>query len=168
MKKFERNYQGRKIKMELLTIEELNDINKIFPITQISGLCFDEKGNLLVISGKPGKWGLPGGKPEKNEAPEETLKREVKEEANVNLKKILPLAFVRVTFTNNPNKFEGDIFYQGRYLALIDSVEPLEKDPATGIKFNRKFIAPKEFPRYIRWPDASEIISLALEKLRAL
>lgn len=166
MKEFERFSGDKKIVMNLLEIEEIENLNKILPVTQVSGLCFTKEGKLLIISSKPGKWGIPGGKLEKGENFEETFKREVKEEACVKIKKIMPLAFIRVHFQDNPNKEEGDIFYQGRYLAIIDSINPIKEDPATGIKFKRKFISLHEFTDYVNWPDAHELISLALKKLK--
>ncbi|WP_102128055.1 NUDIX hydrolase [Deinococcus planocerae] len=50
-------------------------------VTQVSGLCFTAGGQIVLVSRDGRAWSLPGGKPEDGEPWEETLRREVAEEA---------------------------------------------------------------------------------------
>jgi len=169
MKRYERNSVRGKVILTLLTPEEVEKEGiKIEKVSQVSGVCFDREGKVLIISSKPGKWGIPGGKPENSESFEQTLKREVEEEACVTIGKSEPLAFVKVNFKNNSNKSEGDLFYQARYISLINSVNELKEDPATGIKFERKFIDINNFLDYVKWQDAKDLIELAKIKFLTL
>lgn len=163
MKKYRRVLNGKEVILSFLEKGEIENYEKISPVTQVSGLCFTEDGKVLIVSSKPGKWGIPGGKPEINESLEETLKRETMEESCVEIEKIKLLGFVKVHFEGNPNKNEGDDFYQARCFAIVKKINPIKTDPATGIKFSRKFVLPEEFIRYVKWPDAKHLISLALK-----
>lgn len=165
IKKFTRKINEQEIFLELLKPGEL-DLSAIHPVTQISGLCYDNKNNILILSSKPDKWFIPGGKPEAGENFEDTLKREVFEEASVEIEDIQPIAFLRINFPNNPNKTEGDIFFQGRFIAKIKDVESIKIDPATGLTFERKFVSIDNFSQYVRWDDADTLISLLKEKLK--
>jgi 8-oxo-dGTP pyrophosphatase MutT (NUDIX family) len=44
-------------------------------------VCITGTGQLVLISNDQRHWGFPGGRPEGNESPEETLRREILEEA---------------------------------------------------------------------------------------
>ncbi len=165
MKKYFREINGVEVKSVFKREEEFKvDSNKL--VTQISGVCFTRFGEVLIISGRSGKWGIPGGKPEEGESFEETLRREVEEEANVLIESILPLGFLEINFPGNPNKLEGDLFYQGRFFAIITEIMEMDTDPATGKLFERKFISPEDFTKYINWQDAEDLIKFAQEKFQ--
>ena len=46
-----------------------------------TGICLTAEGGLVLISNDGKRWGLPGGRPEEHESWEQTLHREVLEEA---------------------------------------------------------------------------------------
>ncbi|BDP41243.1 hypothetical protein DAETH_12120 [Deinococcus aetherius] len=50
-------------------------------VGQVGGLCFTADGHIVLVSRDGSEWSLPGGKPEGDETWEETLRREVAEEA---------------------------------------------------------------------------------------
>ena len=54
-------YEGRKV--ELIWHNNIN-FSKLKKITQVYGIIFNEKGEILLVSIKEGKWGPPGGPPE--------------------------------------------------------------------------------------------------------
>ena len=128
------------------------DLRKYKPITQVYGICFDERGDILVIKDK--KWQIPGGTPEAGETPEETLRRELAEEAQVEAEDIMPLGVQEVNFPGNPNKNEGELYYQCRFIAKVKKVNPPAADPATGRVYERKFVALDEIGEYIKWGEA--------------
>ena len=136
-----------------LTWIQDKNVTKYSPFFQVYGLCFNTKGDLLVINEK-GKWKIPGGTPENNETPEDTLIRELKEEADVTISKLVPLGVQRVDFPNNPNKKEGDLYYQYRYICLIDKELDRTPDPDNGLVHPRKFVTQKEQQEMINWGNA--------------
>tara|TARA_Y100000310_G_C20113069_1_gene548031 strand:- start:76 stop:558 length:483 start_codon:yes stop_codon:yes gene_type:complete len=131
---------------------------KFKPITQVYGVCFNKKGEVLIIKDEGKKeWKLPGGTPEKNEMPEETLKREVMEESTVVLG---DCSMIGVQET----EIEGKKEYQLRYVAVIEEVKKHTIDPSTNKWVERKFIDAKDFEKYIKWGGiGKEIIRLAQE-----
>lgn len=68
----------------------------------------DENDNVLMVKRandnkrRPGEWEYPGGKVEEGETPEEALKREIKEEINIdiNIEDIKPLTFFSHNYPN--------------------------------------------------------------------
>jgi 8-oxo-dGTP pyrophosphatase MutT (NUDIX family) len=141
-----------------------DEIDSDKPITQASGICFNKEGKILIVrSGKD--WILPGGHPEVDEDIFETLRREVWEEASVKIDSLSLLGFSEVFFPDNPNKDEGDHFYQARFVALISEIEEMHVDSATGKLFERKFVTPQEFLEHINWQDAKYLLELSIKNL---
>lgn len=121
------------------------------PVSQVYGVCLDDAGKILVIKDK--RWQIPGGTPEVGEAPEQTLERELTEEAQVEINKLIPLGAQEVNYPNNPDKKQGDLFYQYRYLAFIKKINPIQPDPATGRQYERKFVSFDEIDEYVKWGE---------------
>ncbi len=108
--------------------------------TQVSGYIFNDKNQLLIV--KSGKsWTVPGGHPEAGETKEQTLKREIMEEACVTLKDIKYLGAVEVVEN-------GETYYQLRYTAKAKEVLPFAKEWETT---ERIFVDLDDLPNYIKW-----------------
>lgn len=139
-----------------ITWTKTSEITLYSPIMHVVGLCFDKNGNLLVID-EFGKIKIPGGGPEKNESPEQTLIRELEEEANVTVKNIKPLGVQKVEYPNNPNKKEGDLFYQCRYVCLVDELLARSPDPESAdgkTVYPRFFLTKEEVLKQFQWGNA--------------
>jgi 8-oxo-dGTP pyrophosphatase MutT (NUDIX family) len=150
-----KDYHGNQI--EVIWNDSPNFEN-LAPITQIYGLCFDKAGKLMIIKTTK-NWCLPGGKPENEETPEETLIREVNEEASIEIENITPLGY-QIVKTLEDNKE----IYQLRYFALIKNINSQKVDPATGIIPDRILIKPEEFHEYCNWGKiGDEIVNKAKE-----
>ena len=126
-----------------------------------------------VPEGLEGGWKIPGGTPEKGETDIETMKRELVEEADVVVSKVLPLGAQRVDFPNNPNKDEGDLYYQLRYVCLVDELLPQTIDPVKGIINPRMFVPAEKVTEYVKWGDVgaamfADAIKLYNEKLKQI
>ena len=140
------NWGGQEVTSTGLPTE---DIKRYTPVTQVYGVCVNGGGKILVIKDK--RWQIPGGTPEEGETPEETLKRELLEEAQVEIEYLAPLGVQEVRYPNNPNKDQGDLFYQYRYIAIIKKMNPAKPDPATGHKYERRLVPFNEIDKYVKW-----------------
>ena len=125
------------------------------PITQVYGVCFNNKGNILIIRSPNGDWNIPGGTPENNEIPEQTLKRELKEEADVTISKNAMIGYYEVV-SDKPT------IYQLRFAALLDKKKPRTIDPDSGAVKKRKFVPPNEFFKYVKIKDYRPMFNEAI------
>ena len=129
------------------------DVKNYVPVTQVYGVCINDGGKILVIKDK--RWQIPGGTPEQGETAEETLQRELVEEAQVEVDRLIPLGVQEVRYPNNPNKEQSELFYQYRYLAMITKINPTQPDPATGREYERRFVSFDEVDEYVKWGGIS-------------
>lgn len=110
--------------------------------TQVSGYIFNEKNQLLIV--KNGKtWTIPGGHPEKDETPLQTLTREVMEEGCVEIKDEIYLGAVEVVENE-------ETYYQLRYFARVKEVKPFVQEWEI---CQRAFVDLKDLNQYIKWAD---------------
>jgi 8-oxo-dGTP pyrophosphatase MutT (NUDIX family) len=139
---------GTKIKLTWIKDKE---IEKYKPCYQVYGICFNEKGEVLIR--KDGeKYSLSGGTPEKGEAPLQTLERELIEESDITIKKAIPLGVQKVEYlSKNEQEVEDDIFYQYRYICLIDKLLDQTPDPDNGKTYGRFFVPQNKVFEYIDW-----------------
>jgi ADP-ribose pyrophosphatase YjhB (NUDIX family) len=124
-------------------------------INQVYGVCFDNKGNILIIRTPNENWNIPGGTPENNETPEQTLKRELKEEADVTIGKNAMIGYYEVIS-------DKSTIYQLRFAALLSKKKPSTIDPALGVVNERKFVPPDEFFRYVKIKDYEPMLDEAI------
>lgn len=138
------------------------DFNKLDNIVQVYGYIFDDKGRLLIVNPKT-TWRLPGGHLEKEDKTfEQTLIRESDEEADVDIEKIVPLGYIKVTPLDK-NTTEK-IHYLLRYVAKLKKVKKQTIDIAEGVINDRKFINVKDFSKYCPWGKIGELmLSQAVE-----
>ena len=123
------------------------DINKYNPCTQAYGICFTQDGQILLID-NIGMRMIPGGSPEGDETPEEALRRELIEEADVVVSRVVPLGVQKVVEKNNS---DSSPYYQYRYVCLIEELLPRTPDPDNGIIHPRVFVPALEVTNHVKW-----------------
>lgn len=138
---------------------ETDSVERFKPITQVYGICFNKKGEILICREETdNKWQLPGGKPEIGESVENTLSRELLEEVDIKVRNIKVLGVQRVEFPDNPNKQEGSVFYQVRCICEVEEILPQSPDPASGKTWERKFVPADKITEYIKWGEVGEVM----------
>ncbi len=150
------NYQGKDLELVYEDVETFDSIPRDL-CTQIYGFCFCDEELLLVFEGDRQAWGPVGGTPEPGETFEETLKREILEESNMEVLKWLPIGYQRVT---EPT---GQVIYQLRAVCQVRPFGPFVKDPAGDVEAI-KLINPADYKQYFDWGEVgARIMERALE-----
>jgi 8-oxo-dGTP pyrophosphatase MutT (NUDIX family) len=125
---------------------------------QVYGVCFYGEQMVIGFGGQKQEWGLIGGTIEEGEKFEETLKREIQEESNMEVLSALPIGYQKVIDTR-----DGSYVYQLRYACKVKPHGPFVVDPAGGIT-EIKLINPEDYKQYFDWgKTGARVIGRALE-----
>ncbi len=153
------DYKGKKV--ELLWHDDTN-FETLTNVTQAYGFCFNNKGEILLISLNGKNWSLPGGNPEKEDISyEQTLIREVLEEGDCEIDKIIRLGYQNSVFVGDPKSTHQQL----RYVARIKKIRKQSIDPAYDKVLKRKFIKPGEFLDYCPWGKIGEYMTKKAVKI---
>lgn len=148
---------GKKARLEYQHIESFEGIDPD-KVRQIYGVCF-YMGKMIVVRTDHG-WGLPGGTREPGESVEQTLRREIQEEANM---EILEWKAIGVQTVFEEGK---EPYFQLRAMCKVKPLGDFVSDPDGDIT-EIKLINPKDYKNYFNWGEIGEEIikrALALEK----
>ena len=151
-----RKYLGNDYLFEYSDCDDFSRLPKN-QCTQVYGVCF--LGNKIVIGfrKKQNEWGLIGGTIENNEPFEKTLKREIKEESNMEVTSYSPIGYQKIT------ELDGKQIYQLRYCCKVNKLGKFVKDPDDNI-VKIKLINPLEYKKYFDWGKIGDrIIQRAME-----
>jgi 8-oxo-dGTP pyrophosphatase MutT (NUDIX family) len=125
---------------------------------QTYAVCFCDEKIAIVYQGDKNTWGLVGGSIEKGETFEQTLKREIMEESNMEVINFLPIGYQKVTDTR-----DNDYIYQLRYVCTAKQNGVFVSDPAGAIT-EIKLIDIKNYKQYFDWGAiGDQIMERALE-----
>ncbi|MBN1585367.1 NUDIX domain-containing protein, partial [Candidatus Uhrbacteria bacterium] len=142
-------FAGRRIHLEWHESDTYpNDI----PVSQVTGFCVNERGDILLVKNRRG-WGFPGGHPEGGETVLETLKREVSEESNAEIEPIGLVGYVEVNDPENEG-IEGKHYVQLRYLAKVTGLREWEGAFETS---ERIFAPLEDVSKYVPWITSSPV-----------
>jgi 8-oxo-dGTP pyrophosphatase MutT (NUDIX family) len=150
-----------------VSIFDSQEFDKLENIQQVYGFVFNEEGNILLIKLPEGNWCLPGGGPESfDENWKETLKREVLEEADVEIINIKPVCYL-ISKCEKEDKNNAKQGIMLRAIAEVKEIKEQTSDPAHGKINERTFVSPKEFLKYCNWSENGKVqLKLALKKLK--
>lgn len=130
--RFTSTYTGRSGRTYLYEWFDADSIDGIprEQITQAYAVAFHGNGFLVVNNvKKPGNYSLIGGSVEPGEHPDETLVREIKEEANMKVLSYKLLGYQKVTDMSGIDP----VCYQLRYVARVEPYGPFVADPAGSV-----------------------------------
>ena len=114
---------------------------------QSYGICFCDNKLLIVFgyfAGKEDEWGFPGGRIEKSETFEDALKREIKEESNMEVLSFLPIGYQKGSKIG-----QSDFAYQLRYACKVRPYGEFVSDPAGGVIKAIKLVDPADYKKYL-------------------
>ena len=158
--KFEIDWKGEKYLTEWMADV---DFEKLDNITQSYGFVFDKEGKVCIVDCSKGYWSLPGGHPKEEDSSfEDTLKREVDEEADLDIKNIKRMGYFKVVPLSENCKM--GVHYALRYVSEVDKIKEQSIDPCNGKVGIRKFVRPNEFNDYVKWGESGDFqMARALE-----
>ncbi len=142
------NYKGRsgvEYIFEYSDVDSFDDLDYNL-CRQAYGVCFCGDKLVIGFGGKKKDWGLIGGTIEEGETFEQTLKREIQEESNMEVLRFAPIGYQKVTDTR-----DGSFIYQLRYVCIVRPYGPFVSDPAGGSITEIKLIDPKDSKKYFDW-----------------
>lgn len=128
---------------------------------QIYAVCYIKNSEDIIIvhNGKKDTWGLIGGTIELGESFEETLRREVREEGNLELLKWKPVGVQKIIDTR-----DGSHIYQLRAVCKARAFGKFEQDPAGSVD-EIAVINPNDYKKYFDWGGIGEQIFNRAEDL---
>lgn len=155
------SHSGTEYIFEYTDTDSFDDLDASM-CTQTYGVCFYNKQMVIVLNGEKGTWGLVGGTIEPGETFEQTLRREVREESNMEILSFQPVGYQKVINTET-----GKEIYQLRYACVVQPYGPFIGDLAsTGSITEMKLIDPKDYKQYFDWKKIGDrIITRAQEIL---
>lgn len=126
-------------------------------ITQAYGICLAGDLACLIIAPDSTKAYLPGGTVEEGESLEETLRREVWEEANLKISDLRLLGLQEVQHSEQEHeRFGRTQYHQSRFVCRVDEAQPVTIDPDKDYAFDRFFIPVAELNDYLEWGDVGD------------
>ncbi|MEK7568691.1 MAG: NUDIX domain-containing protein [Patescibacteria group bacterium] len=154
------NYKGESGVEYIFEYSEADSFTHLdyFRCRQAYAVCFCADKMVIGYGGHKNSWGLIGGTIEEGEDFEQTLKREIQEESNMEVLKLLPVGYQKMIDTR-----DDSFIYQLRYVCTARPYGPFVSDPAESI-IEIKLINPKDYKQYFDWGKIGErIISRALD-----
>lgn len=115
-------------------------------VKQVYGVVFSNDKRILLRL-DDNKYKLTGGKPEKNESYEETLKREYIEELNIELEDIHYLGYLLV------EEKSIEPYAQVRMIGKIKHINKNQPDIDTGKKYKRFFSSINNVKKYLNYEN---------------
>ena len=117
-------------------------------VRQIYGIVFSHDGRILLM--KDGNtYSLAGGTPEaEDNGIEETLRRELIEEVNVQIDTPYIVGYRLIDEENSTEPYA-----QVRMASLMAEIMPAKPDPATGRTYKRYLVSPSKAIELLNWQD---------------
>lgn len=111
-------------------------------------------------------WMIPGGTVERNENPILALKRELSEEADIEIKNYKLIGFLEVEFRNHLTRYISN-YTEMIFVAKISKISPQTMDPATGVILERDFFDIEEMAfKFQKWGKISKYFVEYLKKYK--
>lgn len=129
-------------------VKKFRDLNILVNMKKIMTLCIIHQHPRVLLGMKKqglgvGRWNGFGGKVEKGESIEEAMRREIKEEAGIEVKNLHKVGIIDFEFKGNPETLEVHIFRSDSFMG-----EPKESE-----EMKPEWFYIDEIPFDKMWPD---------------
>lgn len=146
---------------DLLDSKNFNNIRKVRCI-----ILNDQKCVCMVSKDELFNWMLPGGTIEHHENPIIALRREVREEADIEIKNYKLVGFLEFKIHNHITGYKLNRT-EMIFVAQVDKILPQTEDPAFGYVLNRDFLDMHDaLYNYVKWGKISKYLEEHLMKLK--
>jgi len=148
---------------QAIQYEEMDNFDAIrdLPVGAVGAFCFFKDKFVLVYAKSRDSWETPGGGCESGETFEESIIREIKEESNMKVLKLVPLGCD--TYTNTKT---AEVNYVLRFAAKVEPYGPFVEDLADGEITEMKLIDPMDYKQYFDWKERGDaMIKKALDMI---
>lgn len=143
-------HNGKRCDVIHVDVDNFDDIPDAL-ILKAHAVCVWENRMLLVNHPEWNIWGIPGGSREHGELIEQTLAREIQEEANCEILDYKPIGYQKIVSNDN------EIHYRLQYLCMVNPLGEFKTDPAGNIN-KIIWINPNNFKKYIEKKEFKEIV----------
>lgn len=161
--KFNLEFEGKNYICEWFDKTDFSKFKKD-EVFQVHGFIFDDEGKICLVDCRgDGIYTTPGGGPEDiDKSFEETLKREIREEVDLEVKELIPLGYIKAICSDKEK-----VIFSLRYVGKVKEINKQTIDPAHERIPERVFISPEEFEKYTGWGENGQLqLNKALEKLK--
>lgn len=146
---------------DLLDSKDFNNIKKVRCIALDENKCV-----CMVSNDGVSNWMIPGGTVERHENPIIALRRELEEEADIEIKGYKLLGFLEVHLANNITGYKSN-HTEMIFIAKVDKISPQTEDPAKGYILQRDFFHPHDMAfRFMRWGKISQHLEDVVNKYK--
>ena len=161
-KKYSLEWKGRIY--DCVWSDETN-FEDLSPVLGTRGFVFNDNKEICIVKvSKEKNWAdLGGGMEDFDKTFEDCFIREVDEEADIELRDLKRLGYVKITRRGKPKS----VHYQLKFVAKVKNMKPRTLDPAYNRIPEIKFVKPEEFIKYTKWSNKVDWqIKKALDKLK--
>lgn len=147
--------------------DDLLDSKNFTNIRKVRCIALDENKNVCMVSNEGiDNWMLPGGTVEKNENLILALRRELQEEADIEIRNYKLIGFLEMKSVNNITNYIWSRTEMW-FVAKVTKILPQTEDPAVGFVLHRDFFTIEEMAHeFVRYGKISDFLVDYLKKLK--
>lgn len=143
-------------KTQQITYTEVDSFDGIqsLPVGAAGAFCFCNGKLVIVYAKKRDTWEIPGGGREQGEAFDDCITREILEESNMKVIKLVPIGYDTFSYDNGEENQ-----YVLRYAALVEPIGEFSGDGAEDGEITEvKLIDPSQYSMYFDWGERSAVM----------
>ncbi len=154
-----RKLRTKSLYLKFYQTSDLLDSKNFRNIKKVRCIAYNDDGKICLVSnGMRGNWMLPGGTVEKNENPILALRRELLEEADIEIRNYKLIGFLEMKSVNNVTKYIWNRTEMW-FVAKVDKVLEQTEDPAFGYVLQRDFFPPNDaLVKYLKYGEISKFL----------